>query len=179
MAETPSPKRSNKPGVPATGNNPGGSGDAPGGETGKEFLILRSGRAWMALNPLNVREIADCTDITPLPRCPPHLPGLLNLRGQAVALLDLARFLDLSDADETHRLDSGQYRVAIVTSSEMTVGLVCEQIRGVIEIPERLFTTPELTQGTRLAGFVTSQADIEGDVILLLDLPCLLEEARV
>ena len=42
-----------------------------------------------------VREIARAERITPVPQAPPAVRGLLNLRGQPITVLDLARLFEI------------------------------------------------------------------------------------
>jgi chemotaxis signal transduction protein len=54
-----------------------------------------------ALDVALVGEVVPATPPVPLPRCPPAVLGLAELRGQALAHVDLGRLLDLPDTDAT------------------------------------------------------------------------------
>jgi purine-binding chemotaxis protein CheW len=56
----------------------------------RQVLVVEAGGAHYALESQYVREIAPIGPLTPLPGSPPHVLGLLNLRGQLITLVDLA-----------------------------------------------------------------------------------------
>src|SRR5579859_8008990 len=43
----------------------------------------------------HVREVCQLKELTPVPCTPPFLAGVMNLRGQIVAVVDLRKFFDL------------------------------------------------------------------------------------
>ncbi|MGA2080324.1 MAG: chemotaxis protein CheW [Holophaga sp.] len=62
---------------------------------------------------LSVREIIRSCEITPVPLAPPHVRGLINLRGQIVTILDLAVRLDIQD-----RPDARESHVVVLAGGE-------------------------------------------------------------
>lgn len=57
--------------------------------TTKQFITFRLNDHLIGLDILKVREINRLLDITPVQHAPPHVRGLVNLRGQAVTVFDL------------------------------------------------------------------------------------------
>ena len=53
------------------------------------YLTFSLGDESYGLPVLNVREIIRLCPITPVPRMPPHVKGVINLRGTVIAVLDL------------------------------------------------------------------------------------------
>ncbi|MDR3669349.1 MAG: chemotaxis protein CheW [Holophaga sp.] len=66
---------------------------------------------------LSVREIIRTCEITPVPLAPPHVRGLINLRGQIVTILDLAVRLGIRD-----RPDPLESHVVVLTGGEAPAG---------------------------------------------------------
>ena len=56
---------------------------------GGRYLTFSLGDESYGLPVLNVREIIRLCPITPVPRMPPHVKGVINLRGTVIAVLDL------------------------------------------------------------------------------------------
>jgi len=77
-----------------------------------------------------VREVYPLKDLTPLPGSPPFIPGIINVRGQIVSVVDLKKFFDLPSKGLAN-LD----KVVIVTDGRMEFGLLADAVAGVREIP--------------------------------------------
>jgi purine-binding chemotaxis protein CheW len=85
-----------------------------------------------------VKETIVLRPITKVFLMPPWVAGILNLRGDVVAVLDLGRFLGLSPA----RLGP-ETRVVIARGAGRTAGLLVDQLDDVRTIAEdRLATVP-------------------------------------
>lgn len=69
-----------------------------GGQDG--LLVLRLGGESHGLPVAAVREVLSRPQVTPLPLAPSFLAGLLNLRGEIVAALDLRALLGIEPAGE-------------------------------------------------------------------------------
>jgi purine-binding chemotaxis protein CheW len=92
-----------------------------------EFLL--AGERY-AIESSWVREVYPLKDLTPLPGSPPFIPGIINVRGQIVSVVDLKKFFDLPSKGLAN-LD----KVVIVTDGRMEFGLLADAVAGVREIP--------------------------------------------
>src|SRR5678816_3295914 len=81
------------------------------------YLTFKLGRESYGLPVLGVREIIRLCPITPVPRMPEYIKGVINLRGKVIPILDLrAKFqlstdLSLIHISEPTRLLSISYAV--------------------------------------------------------------------
>ncbi len=69
----------------------------------KEFLIVGVGDALIGLHIEYLREVFDLQDrgdVIPLPFVPPHLLGVINVRGEIVPVLALTDILGLGETPE-------------------------------------------------------------------------------
>ncbi len=64
-----------------------------------QYATFRVAERLLGLDLLTVREILRPLNITAVPRCSPHIRGLLNLRGQVVTIINLAVCLGLAPAE--------------------------------------------------------------------------------
>ena len=94
-----------------------------------EFLL--AGERY-AIESSWVREVYPLKDLTPLPGTPSFVPGIINVRGQIVSVVDLKKFFDLP-AKGLANLD----KVIIVTDGRMEFGLLTDAVAGVREIALR------------------------------------------
>jgi purine-binding chemotaxis protein CheW len=116
-----------------------------------------------------VREIKGWTDITPLPRQPDYVRGVLNLRGVIVPIVDLrCRFgQGLTQATPLHI-------VIIVQIAAKPIGLLADRVLDIVSLDvAQIKPVPRVAQAQRvsfLSGLVTTEAGM----IALIDLPNLL-----
>ena len=145
------------------------------------YLVFRVESVWLAVPAELVDEISDTPDVTPVPLVPDHIPGVMNLRGHAVPLLNLSRFLGLDPedrGDDSEGVHSFK-RVAVVCAGGMRVGLLCDRVRGVVEIPAAAHRNPAVVQGRRIVEFAVAEVQHDGGILVLLELERLLMSARV
>jgi purine-binding chemotaxis protein CheW len=111
--------------------------------------------------------------LTPLPRSPSFLLGVVGHRGEVVPLIDLLRFLGQGEARPAPRA-----RLFISESGKQVVDFLADHVTGL----RRIFTADKLPPP---AGGGASQEFLEGLVqsrelgsLLLLDLPRVIQAAR-
>ncbi|MRI83739.1 MAG: chemotaxis protein CheW [Nitratiruptor sp.] len=79
----------------------------------------------------NVTKISKRLDITPVPKTPDHILGVMNLRGNIVPVVNLKKMLGLPNADQ-----SDQEFILIIDSAIGNIGLLIDQVVGAITIEE-------------------------------------------
>ena len=120
-----------------------------------------------------LREVTDYREPTPLPGCPPHIPGLMNLRGHALPLLDLGVFLDLGEPDA-----AAPRRVLVVAAEGMRVGLLADRILGVVRVPAEDIADIRLAQNRRLIDFSRGELETSERTLVVLAMDKLLTSAQ-
>jgi purine-binding chemotaxis protein CheW len=83
-----------------------------------------------ALETSLVREVHPLKELTPLPCAPPFILGIINLRGQILAVIDLKRFFNLPEKGL-----SDLNKVIILRRGRLEVGLLADAVAGVRAIP--------------------------------------------
>ena len=80
----------------------------------------------------DVREIVRLRPITPVPRVPAAIPGVISLRGEVVEVLDLRMRLGLPS-----QAPSRASRIVVLHGDDGAVtGLLVDAVRDVLRIPE-------------------------------------------
>lgn len=104
--------------------------------------------------------------ITRVPKTPPFVRGVLNLRGVIVPIIDLrTRFeMEETEIDESKRF--------IITRLEngTEVGFIVDAANDVIDIPQEIIEMPPEIIGTVEADYVEGVAKVENRLLILLDL---------
>ncbi|MCC6650314.1 MAG: purine-binding chemotaxis protein CheW [Candidatus Eisenbacteria bacterium] len=102
----------------------------------------------------NVQEIRGFSNVTPLPNTPPHIKGLMNLRGAVIPIFDLRAWFGGGQAECTRTSV-----IVTVTVGERLVGLLVDAVSDVLDVEGRsLAPPPDLGPGvdtTLLAGLAT------------------------
>jgi purine-binding chemotaxis protein CheW len=76
------------------------------------FSVFEISGVQFGLNVLYIKEVIKPTHITRLPNAPPYMPGIINLRGKIISVVDLALFWGINQTE--HNTPEG----LIVTESE-------------------------------------------------------------
>jgi purine-binding chemotaxis protein CheW len=143
-----------------------GSGD----ETCPTQLIsFAIGNDQFGVDIMAVREIKGWTDITPLPRQPDYVRGVLNLRGVIVPIVDLrCRFgQGLTQATPLHI-------VIIVQIGEKPIGLLADRVLDIVSLDvTQIKPVPRVAQAHRL-NFLSGLIATDDAMIALIDLSHLL-----
>src|SRR5882757_10580444 len=70
--------------------------------TAQQVLTFELGNGTYGFEVLRVREIRGWTSVTKLPQAPPHVLGIVNLRGSIVPVMDLRMRFALERAQYTN-----------------------------------------------------------------------------
>ncbi|PZV07942.1 MAG: chemotaxis protein CheW [Leptolyngbya sp.] len=122
-----------------------------------------------ALGLESVHEFAEVPQITPIPCCPAHIVGNINLRGEILTLVDIRHFLNLAPAAPL------QPKTAVVMRlGSLVAGVVIDDVFDVIYLhAAEIAATPTAVHSSNnpyLKGF----AQHGNSMLTLLDLPKLL-----
>ncbi|MCU0906709.1 MAG: chemotaxis protein CheW [Rhodobacteraceae bacterium] len=143
----------------------------------RTLLTFRLDGQVFAVDVTHVREILGPSEITTLPGAPPGVLGMIDLRGDAIAILDLSAHLALADTR------GPESRIIVFCLDEdrgpgVSVAVVAQQVLRVCEVPANgVAPLPETTTPWR-------NADIEGLVLtedgkaILLDILRILRGGR-
>ena len=121
----------------------------------QQYLTFKLGQEEYGIEILRVQEIKGYSAITPIPNMPPHIKGVMNLRGTVVPVVDLRVKFGMA------RAEYDRFTVVIVvTVGTRVVGLVVDAVSDVLTVAaaDRV-PTPEMGYGvdtTFLTGMVKS-----------------------
>lgn len=90
-----------------------------------------------------VRGVHPLKEFTPLPCTPPFILGIINVRGQILAVIDLKRFFNLPDKGL-----SNLNKVIILRRGRMEVGILADAVAGVRTVaPAEVQAPPPTLEG--------------------------------
>ena len=156
--------------------------EATAGAEGVAILCFRLRGRWFGLDACMAQEVVEVPVVTPLPGSPPHVRGLFPLHGRAIPLVELGLVLGLPAgiAEAAESNDSEDTALVIVASAaDMTVGILADKVREIVEIPAREICELRISTGGRVCEFGRGEIDLGEKVVTVLDLKKLLEATRV
>lgn len=122
-----------------------------------------------AIGILKVKEILQYEPTTRVPSTPRSVRGVINLRGQVVPVVDLARKFGLGDTEPT-RLTCILIVEALLDGAPAVVGVLADAVREVVELgPEDVEAPPAF--GTQVkVDFLVGMGKLGKRFVLLLDI---------
>lgn len=112
-----------------------------------------------------IRSIERLQNITTIPNTSDFIKGVINLRGEVIAIIDLRERLNIDQVDITDNT-----RVLIVSVDQVQIGLIVDSATDVLDIdPTSIDPSPEIV-GDIDVTFVKGVAKLENKLLILLDL---------
>jgi purine-binding chemotaxis protein CheW len=113
-----------------------------------------------------VQEIIRVSSITPVPRAPEFIKGVINLRGRIIPVVDVKRKLGLGDVDEASRLA----RIVVVRLRDRLVGVLVDGASQVLRVPVSLIEAAPEEVVSISQSFIRGVAKLEKRLIILIAL---------
>ena len=144
---------------------------AIGTETTVDLACFETRGRLYGIDVLQIREIVRCQEVTPLPRAPELIEGVIDLRGMVVPVIDLGHALCGEGAEQ-----GPGTRIAILEVDGMVLGLRVDAAVDVISVEARdVHDPPALATH---AGYDTVRAVVrraDAPPVLVLSVEHLLE----
>lgn len=110
-----------------------------------------------------VQEIIRYTAPRPIPGSPPHVEGVINLRGRIIPVVDLrSRFGAFGDRPD-------EAKIVIVELPDATVGVTVDEVKEVLTVGGEQCEAPP--EGAGDAEYLDAVAKLEGRLLVILDMP--------
>ena len=134
-----------------------------------KYLTFALGREEYGLPVLKVREIIKVMEVTLVPQVPPHVRGVINLRGKVIPVVDLRLKFGLPEQDYSERTCIIVVDVDL-GASRLMMGIVVDSVSEVLNIASvEVDAAPEF--GERVdTDYMLGLAKVKGSVKILLDL---------
>src|SRR5678816_572306 len=110
------------------------------------YLTFKLGQESYGLPVLGVREIIRLCPITPVPKMPEYIKGVINLRGKVIPILDLRAKFQLSTEAYGERACIIVVQVGAPPATVMLMGAIVDAVEEVIQ----LLSLIHISEPTRL-----------------------------
>jgi purine-binding chemotaxis protein CheW len=130
----------------------------------EQFLVCRIGEDDFGLPIQAVEEVAALpAKLTPLPKAPPFVKGVMNLRGQIIPVIDQTRRFGGLAAD------GGKRRVIVLRIGELQAGFIVDAVSEVLTVASAdLAPAPDLgSEETRVFERVANLSDAQRIILIV------------
>lgn len=142
-------------------------------ENGDQYLTFIMAGEEYGVDILCVQEIRGWEEATPIPNAPPHIKGVINLRGAIVPIVDLRLCFGL------HEIEYSELTVVIVLrvqseKGSRTMGVVVDAVSDVYSIQSQEMKAPPDLGDAIETDFIQGLVNVNEKMVILLDIDRLL-----
>jgi purine-binding chemotaxis protein CheW len=131
-----------------------------------QLVVFTIGDEEFGVDISQVREIVRLVQITYLPKAPVFIEGVVNLRGQVLAVIDLSKRLGVSSKER-----GVENRIIVVEVGENTVGMIVDSVSEVLRLSsENVEDVPTLVDTEIPEHYIRGVGKLKDRLLVLLDL---------
>jgi purine-binding chemotaxis protein CheW len=137
-------------------------------QTDQYLTFIMAGEEY-GVDILRVQEIRGWETVTPIPNAPPHIKGVINLRGTIVPIIDLRQRFGLS------KVEYGPLTVVIVLKVETrkgarVMGIVVDAVSDVYSLSsQEMRAAPDLGDNVN-TSYIKGLVNVASKMVILLDI---------
>jgi len=134
-----------------------------------QYLTFGLGEEVFALETGAVREVIELVAVTRIPKTPPFMRGVINLRGHAVPVVDLRVKFDLPQVQDT--VNTCIIIVDVEIDGEhCSMGAIVDSVREVFEMDSDQINPPPRMGLSVRTDFIKGMGKQDEEFIMILDI---------
>lgn len=127
------------------------------------------------IDVMQIREVLRSPEISPVPGAPSYVLGIINLRGNVVAIIDTRSRFGLPSKEE---IDDAS-RILILEAGDYVVGFLVDSVSEVAELRnEKIESAPDTGSG-EASRFINGLYNRKEGLLILLDASRLLSDTEL
>jgi len=123
------------------------------------------------LNIRNVKEIIASMNITTVPKTPPYIKGVINLRGAVIPVIDVRLKFGLEE--KAHDVNTA---IIINVIDNVSIGFIVDRVEDVLSVSATQLTDAPRFGASVDTSFIENVAEINDHVIMILNLKRIFEQ---
>jgi purine-binding chemotaxis protein CheW len=140
-----------------------------GAQAGK-YLVFQLAQEEFAIGVLSVREIIRTQDITKVPHTPPHMKGVINLRGKVIPVMDLRTKLGFPETEYDQRTCVIIVEILTEARTSLYMGLIVDGVAEVLNLAQAdIQDVPDFGSASP-SPYLLGVAKSKGKIRILLDI---------
>jgi purine-binding chemotaxis protein CheW len=136
----------------------------------RPLVLCQLGGSTYAVDLLSIREIIPARGATRLPKSPPFVTGLMNVRGTIVTVLDLSRRLGGPGVGE-------DASVILVEHGGKLVGIAVDEVSEVLRLRPEDIDPPGSEH--RASGVITGVGHSGDTIVIILDIHTIIKQVML
>jgi purine-binding chemotaxis protein CheW len=133
-------------------------------ESSQKFLAFYLNKKNYAFQILKVNEVIQLPDITPMPKTPEYMKGVMNLRGQIIPIIDLRLALNM---DKT---EYNKQTCVIIVKMQIQNLFIVDSVSEVFEIEVSNIEPPPNYGEQHDNEFLNGIGKVKNQIVMLLDI---------
>jgi len=135
-----------------------------------KYVTFTLGQESYGLPVLHVREIIRICPITPVPNMPPHVRGVINLRGTVIAVLDLRAKFSMAPVPPGERACIIVLQLGVASTRPTLIGIIVDAVEEVVQLGNSEIEPCPDFGGSTASQYILGVATIRGGVKTLLEI---------
>ena len=135
----------------------------------QKLLTFSLGEEGYGVSILKVKELIGMLDITPVPRTPEFIKGVINLRGKIIPIMDLRIKFGMT----SHEYDERTCIIVIeieIRGTQKLLGVVVDMVSEVVTISDEQIEPPPEYGSMTEHNFILGIGKIKERVVIILDI---------
>ena len=145
-----------------------------------QLVSFQVGGGTYAIDIMRIKEIVNPVRVTPVPKAPAFIEGVIELRGAILPLVDLRKRFDLP-ATPVSRQSKYMIVTVDVAGRRYIVGLITDGVAEPLRVPkDQIRPAPALTRTSSACFSGAIRREMEGDssIVMIVDVDALLSETE-
>jgi len=135
-----------------------------------KYLVFQLAQEEFAIGVLSVREIIRTQDITRVPHTPPHMKGVINLRGKVIPVMDLRTKLGFPETEYDQRTCVIIVEIRTEALTSLYMGLIVDGVAEVLNLAQAdIQDVPDFGSSSP-SPYLLGVAKTKGKIRILLDI---------
>lgn len=137
-----------------------------------QYIVIRLGQEQYGIDIKYIDNIVRMQHVTRVPKMPPYLKGVINLRGEVIPIMSIKLKMGLEEDEATKAT-----RIIIVKLEQAgTIGMLVDEVKEVVTLDIDAQVEKLAYDKEEKNNFVQSVGKYEGGLISLLDLNAVVQE---
>lgn len=138
-------------------------------ESSQKFLAFYLNDKNYAFQILKVNEVIQLPEVTPVPKTPEYMRGVINLRGQIIPIIDLRLALKMAEVEYDKQTCVIIVKIKILHQEKM-IGFIVDCVSEVFEIESVNIELPPNYGEKMNNDFLKGIGKVKEKIVMLLDI---------
>ncbi len=130
----------------------------------RQFIVFSLGDERFGIDSLKITTIDRMKTITRVPKTPPYIKGVINLRGDIIPVMDLRARFNLPAVEETE-----ETRIIILKLEEVSIGVIVDQVQQTIQLSGDDIENTTSLINSAAAEYIFGIGKVGGEIVTLIN----------